>query len=150
VVGLLKKQIMNKLITTIACLTLMIFAFGQHSWKIRLNNSTILSTDSENETRNLRKIDKAALSGKGYFEAIYTNTSGEKGLIRSILFVDENDNEVMRKDSVRRIKIPIGELKKMFEGHNQIRVFTLAIPADPDKAALVRVRRLHLCTLELK
>jgi hypothetical protein len=83
-------------------------------------------------------------------EVTYYDAKGDKGLKRSIFFLDENDDELIREDDVSRVKISSKELKKAFAGKSKIKIFTIAVPTDPELAARVRVRRVHLCTLELK
>ena len=65
------------------------------------------------------------------------------------MFFDENDQELSRKDNTRNAKITAAELKKLFGDKKKIKIYTIAVPTDPDLAARVRVRRMHLCTLEL-
>jgi hypothetical protein len=122
---------------------------SQNSWKIRLNDITLISAAKEDEKAHVKRIDKALLSGEGYFEVIHTNASKDKNMIRSIVFVDDADNELLRLDSVSRVKIPVRQLKSLFSENKRVRVFTMSLPSDPAKAAAVRVRRVHLCSLEL-
>jgi len=64
---------------------------------------------------------------------------------RSFHFNDEQDNELIRKDSVTYFKIPAKELQRIFTGKKEIRIYTTIAPRDPNLA--VRIRRVHLCTL---
>jgi hypothetical protein len=127
-----------------------LFSSAQNSWKLRLNDTTLLVASKEDEKTNSKKINVSEWEKNGMLEITYYNATGDKDLKRSILFLDENDNELIRKEDVSRVKISSKELKKIFTGRNEIRIFTIAIPADPELAARVRVRRVHLCTLELK
>lgn len=124
----------------------------ENSWTIKWNKKVLLQTSEENETANTRKIKKADLSKKYCLEIIYkeSDPAKEKEWKRSFLFFGNTDNEVLRKDSTLNIKIPAAELKKLFSNQKKIRIYTMAIPTDPDLAARVRVRRVHLCTLELQ
>jgi hypothetical protein len=38
----------------------------------------------------------------------------------------------------------------LLENNNTIKIYTWALPKDPKEAARVRIRRVHLCTIELK
>lgn len=124
----------------------------ENSWTIKWNKKVLLQTSRENETDNIKKIKKADLSKKYYLEITYieSDPAKEKERKRSFLFYGNTDNKVLRKDSTLEIKIPAGELKKLFNGQKKIRIYTMAIPTDPDLAARVRIRRVHLCTLELQ
>lgn len=121
------------------------------SWEIKWNKKIILETGKENEAVNIRKLKSSDLKKKYFLEISYkeSDTQKEKEWKRSFIFSDENDSELLRKDSTRNIKIPAAELKKLFGNKKKIKIYTLAIPTDPDLAARVRIRRLHLCTLEL-
>jgi hypothetical protein len=122
------------------------------SWQIKWNNKTLLETGKENEAINTKKIKKADLAKKCFLEIIYkeADPAKEKEWVRSFLLYGDTDNEVLRKDSTQTIKIPAAELKKLFSTQKKIRIYTTAIPSDPNMAARVRIRRVHLCTLVLQ
>lgn len=122
---------------------------AQDSRKVKLNNKTILNTTNEDEAANSKPITAAEWANNGSLEVCYKEKKPQKDWRRSIFFVDENDNELIRKDGVTKVKISVAELKQAFAGKKQIRIFTISLPTDPDLAARVRVRRVHLCTLEL-
>jgi hypothetical protein len=122
------------------------------SWKIKWNKKVILETGKSNEAVNTRKIKLADLKKNYVLEISYkeSDPKKEKEWNRSFLFLDESDNELLRKDSTRNTMITAAELKKIFGDKKKIKIYTIAVPADPDMAARVRVRRVHLCTLELQ
>ena len=121
----------------------------QDSWKVKWNKKVLLDATRENETANTKKIKKADLSKKYLLEITYkeSDPEKEKAWKRSFLFFGDTDNELLRKDSTRNIVITAAELKKLLGTQKKIRIYTLVIPTDPDLAARVRVRRVHLCTL---
>jgi hypothetical protein len=121
-------------------------AFSQaDSWKIRLNNIVILSTKTEDETKNTRKIKSSEWKKSGYLQITYKEMS--PGWSRSFLFFDETDQEVLRKDSTVNTKIPLATLRKLMKGKKELHIYTIAYPPDPNMG--VRLRRVHLCTLKL-
>lgn len=124
----------------------------EDSWKIKWNKKVLLEASSENEAANTRQIKKAELTKNYCLEISYKESDPvkEKEWNRSFLFFGDTDTELMRKDSTRSVKVAAAELKKIFGNQNKIRIYTIAIPTDPDLAARVRVRRVHLCTLELQ
>jgi hypothetical protein len=124
----------------------------QDNWKIKWNKKVVLDASSESESKNTKKLNKAELSEKYCLEIAYkeSDPAKEKALKRSFLFFGDNDNELLRKDSTRNVTITAAELKALFGSQTKIRIYTMAIPTDPDLAARVRVRRVHLCTLELQ
>ena len=124
----------------------------QDNWKIKWNKKVILNATTENETKNIKKLKKAELSKRYSLEINYkeSDPAKEKAWNRSFLFFGDNDNELLRKESVRNVTLTAAELKRLFGDQKKIRIYTMAIPTDPDLAARVRVRRIHLCTLELQ
>ena len=122
------------------------------SWKIKWNKKVILETSKSDEAANIRKIKSADLKKNYVLEILYkeSDPKKEKQWNRSFLFFDESDNEILRKDNTRNAKITAAELKKLFGNKKKIKIYTIAIPTDPGLAARVRVRRVHLCTLELQ
>jgi hypothetical protein len=127
------------------------FANAQDSWKIKLNSKVVLSATTDDETTNTRKIKRTELDGKGSLDVLYKSSKPATEWIQSLMFYGETDNEVFRKDSVTgTTQIKLATLKELFGTKSKIRIYTIAIPSDPDLAARVRVRRVHLCTLELQ
>ncbi len=123
---------------------------AQDSWKIKLNGKILLSSNAENETKNTKKIKKTGLNNTGSLDIVYKDVDPVSGWKRSLLFFDENDNELIRKDSIKgTTKITTRSLKLLFTERKKIKIYTVSLPADPNLAASVRVRRVHLCTLEL-
>jgi hypothetical protein len=121
-------------------------------WKLTWNKKPILQTSTSDETANTLKIKAADLKKSYMLELTYKEADAAKGKswIRSFMLLDESGNELWRKDSTHLLKITAAELKKLFAGKKQLKIYTIAIPSDPDLAARVRVRRVHLCTLKLQ
>ena len=147
---------MKKIIFLIALVSVHMISQGQKaksdSWKITWNKKVILETSKSDETANIRKIKAADLKKNYSFQISYKESDPKKmkEWNRSVMFFNESDNEISRKDSTRNWKITAAELKKLFGNKKKLKIYTIAIPSDPDLAARVRVRRVHLCTLELQ
>lgn len=149
---------MKKLFLLLSLIWIYLFSQAQpqtmqaESWKIKWNKKTILETGKDNETINTKKFKKADLNKNYFLEIAYKEDDAkkEKEWIRSFLLFDENDVELLRRDSTRKTKISAVELKKLFGNKKKIRIYTISIPSDPNMAARVRVRRVHLCTLVLQ
>jgi len=116
------------------------------SWKIKLNNTLLLSTTHEDEKLNSKKIKLADWKKTGTLEVSFKESEPDFWW-RSFLFYDEQDNELYRKDSTTLYKMPLATLRKIFHGKKEIRIYTTVAPKDPNFA--VRIRRVHLCTLRL-
>lgn len=82
----------------------------------------------------------------GYLEILFTENEKDTW-IRSFLFYDKADNEILRKDSTVHAKISIKELKKLFVHKKEILIYTTIAPVNPNM--VIRMRRVHLCTLQL-
>ena len=132
-------------------ITMSLFA-QTDSWKIKWNKKIILETSKEDETANTQKINLADRGKACFLEISYKEADPKsvKALRRSFLLFDENDKQLLKKDSTRSATISAAELKKLFGDKTKIKIYTVAIPTDPRLAARVRVRRVHLCTLELQ
>ena len=140
---------MKNLLLLLVFLSSAFISQAQNSWKIKLNQKVLLSTSTEDEAKNSKKIKRIELNKPGFLEVLYKEMPVKTGWQRSLLFFDENDTELWRKDSSTS-KIPNAIFKKISAGKKKIKIYTISLPIDPNKAAAVRVRRVHLCTLELK
>lgn len=109
-----------------------------------------METGEENKDNNTQKVKLAELKNNCFLEVAYKENPAKKDWKRSFLFFDENDNELLRKHSTTSTKISGTELKKLFAGKKKIVIYTVSLPTNPDLAARIRVRRVHLCTLELQ
>lgn len=120
---------------------------AQDSWTIRWNNKTILSANKEDEAANTRTIKLSDWKKNGNLEIIYKEAEPDTLLWHSFLLFDENDHQLISKEKTLVAKIPIAQLRKLFAGKKQIKIYTIVSPRDPTIA--VRLRRIHLCTLKL-
>jgi cytoskeletal protein RodZ len=132
-----------------------LFAFAQDgvSWSIQHNKKKIFSASEENVHKNVISIKRADLKSTYNFIVSYSEmktTPHRNTWIRTIGIYTEADKELYRKDT-GTVKLPDTQLKKMLlENNNTIKIYTWALPKDPKEAARVRIRRVHLCTIELK
>ncbi len=124
----------------------LLLAAQSGSWIIRLNNKTILSTRQENAVKNVKKISSAEWKKSGNLEILFAEDE-KNTWMRYFHLVDEMDNELLRKDSITHAKISLAELQKAFAGKKQVKIYTTISPLDPNIA--IRMRRVHLCTLQL-
>jgi hypothetical protein len=123
----------------------------ENSWKVKWNKKLVLSANGENEARNAITIAKADLSKKCFLEIQFKEADSEKanGWKRTFLIMDENDNELARIEKGSTITVKAADLKKHFKGRNCLRIFSISLPKDPELAARVRVRRIHIVTVKL-
>ena len=147
---------MKKILLLLTLVSFFMFSPGQKPkydfWKITWNKKNILETGKSDETTNTRKINAIDLEKDYTLDIVYkeANPKKEKEWIRSFLIANESDAELWRMDSTRKVTITAPELRKLFGDKKKIKIYTIAVPSDPNLAARVRVRRVHLCTLELQ
>ena len=138
---------MKKVLVLTSLLLTTVFLQAQNgSWIIKLNNKTILSSHQEDPVKNVRKIKSADWKKSGKLEILFAEDE-KNTWMRSFQLVDELDNDILRKDSTTHPSISLVELRKLFAGKKQVRIYTTISPLDPNIA--IRIRRVHLCTLQL-
>src|SRR3954468_2212145 len=116
---------------------------AQGSWKVVLNGKNSLSTSTESEEKNVISVKAKDLSKKNDFTILYTEKEKNAAWQRSIIAVDDKDQELLNKQT-DKLKIKNSELLQLFKKSNKIRFYTISLPKDPAKRAVVRVRRVHL------
>jgi hypothetical protein len=118
---------------------------AQDSWKVTLNNKTLLNSSKSDETVNTKKIKSTDWKKSGFLEISYTETP-PSGWLHSMQFTDELGNQLLVKDSVY-VKIPIASIRKLTAGKKQLKIYMAISPSNP--MIMVPSRLLHLCTLKL-
>jgi hypothetical protein len=127
-----------------------LYAGAQDSWKVRLNNKIIVAATEINETAHTKMISPSLWKKNGQLEVVYKSPEPlEEGWVRTIYFIDESGNELIVKDNTSKVRISQKQLRKTFAGKKKINIYTVGRPLDPEVAMRVRLRRVHLCTLEL-
>lgn len=140
-----------KSLIIIAALVLAGFASqAQDSWKVYLNKQELFSSNKVDEANNKLVISKSQLTKSAEFVLTYVEQQSSKDWKRDIMVFDAADNRVLEKEGMNILKLTGKELAELLDKHKSIRIFTIALPTDPAQAALVRVARVHLVTVELK
>jgi ligand-binding SRPBCC domain-containing protein len=119
---------------------------AQDSWKVTLNNKTMLSSSKSDETLNTKKVKSTDWKKNGFLEISYTETTPSSWL-HSMQFTDEVGNQLLTKDSVY-VKIPTASIRKLMAGKKQLKIYLAISPSNPRIMAPSRL--LHLCTLKLQ
>ena len=139
---------MKKVISIIGLMLAVFVSNAQDgSWTIRMNTKLLFSARAENENANSIKIKSSEWRKNGFLEVSYKENDLNTW-IRSFLFFDEEDNQLLNKDSTTYSKITMSSLRKAFAGKKEVRIYTIVAPVDPNIA--IRIRRVHLCTLKLQ
>ena len=116
-------------------------ASTQERWTVQLNSTVLLTANTEDTAANvisLRELKKGSL--------IVTYTSGkvQNERKRRVLIYNAADEELYSKESFS-ISIPVASLKKWKAVSPQISIYT--VPVLDEQGAAVRLRRVHLCTI---
>ena len=122
---------------------------AQQTWSISHQKKTVLKNVSEDPDNNVITISKALLNTTGCF--VITFKAYDTAYTRTVMAYDTVRNGLKNWDDVKKkISIPNAELKSVMAGKNKINIYYTEIPKDPEKAALIRVRLIHICTIILK
>ncbi len=141
---------MKKIFFFLLLINFAIISSAQDSWKVFFNKTECLKSNEENESKNIISITQASLNKGGELAITYIEDEPQKDWRRIISIFDKNDNELFKKENVRMLKIPNARVKNLFKNKSSLHIYTWALPNDPDLAARIRIRRVHLCTIELK
>ncbi|MES1214892.1 MAG: hypothetical protein ABUT20_05185 [Bacteroidota bacterium] len=144
----MKKTFLSTL--TIA-ITVAALAQSEINFSIKHDKKELLKVYKEDAEKNIIKISLKDLKKKSAFtftcSELKTDLSKGK-LKRTMAIFTETDNELLRKET-GSLKVPDVDLEKMLQENKIIKIYTWLLPKDPAEAARVRIRRVHLCTIEL-
>ena len=138
-----------KIFTLLLSLTLGFSALAQDNWKVALNGKELLSTAEEKPEGNIVTLSKADLAKTANFLVKFTEKEPQTGWKRSIVLVDKGENEV-QAETGRILTVSSKTLLTHLLRAGTLYIYTWALPTDPELAARIRVRRVHLCTIKLK
>lgn len=127
-----------------ATLFFSIATMAQDRWTVQLNSKTLLTANEENTTKN---VVKSGDLKKGSLIVTYYPGKVENERKRRIMIFDSNDQELYSKEA-HSIVVPVANLKKWRLTSPQISVYT--IPVLGEEGANVRLRRVHLATINLE
>lgn len=140
---------MKKIIFLGLAMVMALATFSQDTWKLNLNGKNVFTAKEESEEKNKLTIKKSDLSKKKNFILTYSEKSKDKQWEREIIIFGENDHDLFRQKS-DKLTISNEKLSSLFKKSKTLKIYTISLPKDPAKKAVVRVRRVHLVTLTLK
>lgn len=140
---------MKALFTLLFASLVSFCAEAQDSWMVVHGGKVRLKGTQEDEKKNVVSIKSADLKKTGHLLVTYIEAEKQKDWKRTIMFVGPNDEELLRVEGPVA-KVQNAKLKALAAKSKTIKVYTISLPSDPDVAATVRVRRVHLCTLSVK
>ena len=122
------------------------------NWKIVLNKKAILTASGQEDTlKNKLQIKKSDLANNNIFKIEYNEpkNSTTKGWVRTIVIMNTTSTVVVQQDSVSLLQLYNKDLMKLLWSRQKVNVYTWVKPLDPGMAAAIRIRRFHLCSIEL-
>jgi hypothetical protein len=132
----------------IGCL-LSLAVQAQHNWCVSHNGKTRLRKVSEQPEQNQVTLTNSDLMKNGYLQIKFSWV--DTSVYRTILVDDASGSGLRNGEEVKRSwRISNPELSKLFEGRDQLKFYYTEIPQDVNKAMLIRIRPVHLCTVNRK
>ena len=135
-------------------ITILFVAFSSNAqsdnWKIYSNKKLLLTAKEENETKNVVTIKSADLKKSGQLSIEFHEGVPNKDWIRTFSITDDKDSILFEKNAMSVVRILNSSLKKMSAGKTRIKIYTWSLPRNPRLASTIRIRRVHLCTLEFE
>jgi hypothetical protein len=147
----LPELFMKKIKTVFPLLLLTVFSSAQkyESWKIFHNRNEAASFNLKKESGDENRVVllNRDLDEPGFFVIEFTPVKEQAGWLRSFALVDKSDATLKEFNNTAQLKMHNSDLSDILTGREYIKIYSWAIPADPELAARVRVRRILLCTL---
>lgn len=124
---------------------------AQNSFHIKVQNQSLsVNVSDDNAEKTLFINSKASKNDK---LAIHNpNKAEQKDWKRSFMIFDESDRELIKLSVPKKdmYEISVTKLLVKLRKDEIYSLYTIAIPTDPKRAAVVRVRRVLLCKLMVK
>lgn len=137
---------MKPIFLTICLLVAGLGVEAQYTWCVSVNGKTRLKHVAENKEKNKIWLTQTELNTAGAFKIKFDRY--DRSMLRSILVYDSIGAGILNWDEVKRTwQIKTAELKKLLEEKGPLSFCYTEIPRDVNQAALIRVRPVHLCTI---
>ena len=135
---------MKTVLFTMLAVAISMKGFSQERWTVELNSKVLLSAKTEDEAANVISVKDFK---KGSLLVTYVPGKVEGERKRRLMIYDSGDNELYSKEAFN-ITVPVATLKKWKLNTTQIKIYT--IPVLGEAGAAVRLRRVHLCTINFE
>lgn len=137
---------MKKLLSVFAGILFTGAVHAQTSWQLVLHKKNLLIGKEVSEEKNVKLLRSSDWKKNGYLEINYREEQ-PSSWIHNLKFLDENEQEILSKDSTLSTRINTKTLRSLFAGKKEIKIYMMILPPDPMMAA--PARRIHLATLKL-
>lgn len=146
---------MKRLLIVMFSITAMIAnAQTAEKWKICFNKQVLYSGNAE-QTETVIVVDAGLLKKdpNGVITISYVQPTPNKNWKRTFYINDEADqlvHSVELKTQIGKVSFSALPIKQMANAKKPVFIYTTSIPKNPEKAAVVRVRRILLCRIDWK
>lgn len=119
---------------------------------VKLQNKTITAGLDADNTATLVINANKKIGRRDKFTIYNAHWREEKEWIRHFEIFDEADNSIKKLSAVRQAyyEMPLEDLLRKLKKNQTYTLYTMALPADPKKAAAIRVRRIFVCKIIVK
>src|SRR5215212_9495500 len=142
-------NLVMKFLFTVVGLMAASFLFAQDHWNVMHGSQLLLNASKEDTSKNKITLKRKELKSGYLFLTFTQQDKNLDGWQRTVSVEDIDGNTLLQKNS-STIKLSDKVLKEWFKTKTSVRIYTWKLPTDPKMKALVRVRRLHLCTIVFK
>ena len=142
----MKRSILYPMILLLAIST---NAQSYNSWKVYHNRREVSEFNDKKEPTDERRVVllNRLLDGPGFFIIEFTPMKDQADWIRTIGFYNAADSSIREYNNTLFLRLHNSEIAGIMDGRQGVKVYSWAIPKDPNVAATIRVRRELLCTL---
>ncbi|HLF46394.1 MAG TPA: hypothetical protein VI548_08210 [Chitinophagaceae bacterium] len=122
------------------------------SWKIFNNRKELASYTLKKESDDERKVILLSrmLEDPGFFIIEFTAKAAQEDWIRTIAFFDTSGKQIKAYNNTLFLKLHNTDMALILDNRGIVKVYSWAVPKDPEEAAKVKVRRILLCTLYIR
>jgi hypothetical protein len=144
--NVLKEKLMKKFILVSLLSAVALISNAQTKCSVSVFGKKALNNAEENVAKNIIKIEKKLLKKSGNFIISFNNY--DTAYKRTVMINDAEGQGIINFEDVNKpITISSKQLKTILNGKNKILFYYTKIPSDPSKAAIVRMRPIHICTV---
>jgi hypothetical protein len=120
-------------------------AVAQDHWTVTYDRNKVLHATAEDTLANRININPKG----GAVRLRYHEVPERNDWKRTLIVQDDTGREWQQVEG-HSLKLRHRALQKMAATVPRIEMYTSSLPADPERAATVRIRRVHLCTILFK
>jgi hypothetical protein len=128
------------------------------SWTMRIGDKVLRTFEGEDKEKNVVKLTIGQILKKQRFSVGYSSARDEKDWIRTFMINDSTGAGISTprtspatwRGKDVRFTTPSKDIAAALSHHKKLMLYFTSIPKDPAKAALVRARPVHICTIVLE